>query len=302
MSEDLWTLAELSRITGIDYETVKFYARPVGAKTKGGGVIHETTTLNGRRQFDSEALFDLYVSGLLKSTGASLEAIREANESCDYPSLLDHRLEEIRKKKMELEWQENKLKAIRGLINAFENKTDVAEQRSAFAPIIRDRFLEYAQVAFNEFDLKIDAKELVMAGKTMRAEEASQDSPIEELNAVSSVFLSREFDEASISRIEDLLNSEKLSRFTDSFTGLLEMANVWHPGVRPTDPIFAKPIKKALSSIEYYFGPIGRQWLPKAYEYLFLTDLIGVSLELGCGKGITACLREAIAYWSNHDE
>lgn len=97
MSEDTWTLAELSRITGLDYETVKFYARPVNAKTKGGGVIHETKTFDGRRLFDAEALFNLYASGLLKSTGASLESIREANKNCDYASLLDQQLGEIQR-------------------------------------------------------------------------------------------------------------------------------------------------------------------------------------------------------------
>ena len=302
MSEDTWTLAELSRITGLDYETVKFYARPVNAKTKGGGVIHETKTVNGRRLFDAEALFDLYASGLLKSTGASLESIREANKNCDYASLLDQQLGEIQRKKIELEWQENKLNAIRGLMNALGKDADVMELRSAFAPIMRDRILEYAQVVFNEFDLRIDAKELAMTAAAVSAKAIPSNSPVKELNAVSSFFFSGEFDEVSLSRIEELLNGEKLRRFTDSFTGLLEMATAWHPGIKPTDPIFAKPIKEALSSIEHYFGPVGRQWLPKAYEHLFLTDLIGVSLELGCGKGVTACLHEAMEYWSNHDE
>lgn len=302
MGEDTWTLAELSRITGLDYETVKFYARPVDANTKGGGIIHEAKTVNGRRQFDADALFDLYVSGLLKSTGASLEAIREANESRDYPALLDCQLYEIQKKKAELERQENKLRAVRNLIDAFENEADVMEQRSALAPIIQDRFLEYAQVVFDKYELKIDANELVISDGAQRTEGAPRDSPIDGLDALSSVFLTRELDETSISRLEELLNSEKLRRFTDSFTALLEMANTWHPGIKPTDPMFAKPINEALSSIEYYFGPIGRQWLLKACEYLFLTDIFGVSLELGYGKGITACLREAITYWTNHDE
>lgn len=302
MGEDTWTLAELSRITGLDYETVKFYARPVDANTKGGGIIHEAKTVNGRRQFDAEALFDLYVSGLLKSTGASLEAIRAANESRDYPALLDCQLDEIQKKKAELERQENKLRAVRNLINSFEKEADVMEQRSALAPIIRDRVLEYAQVVFDEFELGIDAKALVGTDAAIGAHNASHKSPIDELDTLTSVFLTRELDETSISRLEELLNSQRLRSFTDSFTGLLEMANAWRPGIKPTDPIFARPIKEALFSIGYYFGPIGRQWLPKACEYLFLTDLIGVSLELGYGKGITACLREAIAYWSNHDE
>lgn len=302
MSENTWTLSELSRITGLDYETVKYYARPVDAEHKGAGIIHETKTVNGRRLFDAEALFDLYASGLLKSTGASLESIREANKNCDYASLLDQQLGEIQKKKRELEWQENKLKAIQGLINSFEHEADVTEQRSALAPIMRDRLLEYAQVAFDELDLKIDAKELVMTDVAVSAKDMPSDSPVKELNAVSSFLLSGEFDEASFSRIEELLNSEELRRFTDSLTGLLEMENAWHPGAKPTDTIFAKPIKEALSSIEHYFGPVGRQWLPQLYEYLFLRDLMGVSLELGCGKGVTACLRKAMAYWSNHDE
>lgn len=302
MSEDTWTLAELSRITGVDYETVKFYARPVDASTKGGGIIHEVKTVNGRRQFDADALFDLYVSGLLKSTGASLEAIRAANESRDYPTLLDCQLNEIHRKKAELERQENKLRAVLNLIDAFENEADVMEQRSALAPLIQDRFLEYAQVVFDESELGIDAKEFIGAGGAIGTENVSHNSKIDELNAMTSVFLTRELDETSISRLEELLNSQSLRRFVDSFTGLLEMANAWHPDIKPTDSIFARPIKEALFSIEHYFGPVGRQWLPKACEYLFLTDLIGVSLELGYGKGITACLHEAIAYWSNHDE
>ena len=302
MSEDTWTLSELSRITGLDYETVKYYARPVDAEHKGAGIIHETKTVNGRRLFDAEVLFDLYASGLLKSTGASLESIREANQNRDYASLLDQQLDEIRKKKRELEWQENKLKAIQGLINSFEHEADVTEQRSALAPIMRDRLLEYAQVAFNELDLKTDAKELAMTDVALSAKDVPSDSPVKELNAVSSFIYSGKFDEESFSRLEDLLISEKLRRLTDSFTGLLEMDNAWHPGVKPTDPIFARPIKEALSSFEYYFGPVGRQWLPQLYEHLFLTDLIGVSLELGCGKGVTDCLRKAMVYWSNHDE
>lgn len=302
MSEDTWTLAELSRITGLDYGTVKFYARPVDADTKGGGIIHEAKTVNGRRQFDSEALFDLYVSGLLKSTGARLEAIREANENCDYSSLLDRQLEEIKKKKVELERQENKLYAIRNLINAFENESDVMEQRLALAPIIRDRFLEYAQACFDEAGLKLEANKLVDSGDAATIDAMPHKPAVEEFNAMSSLFLSSKLDEASIVRLEELLNSAELKQFTDSFTGLLEMANVWHPGIKPTDPIFAGPIKEALISTEYYFGPTGRRWLPKACEYLFLTDLIGVALELSCGKGITTCLREAITYWTNQDE
>lgn len=302
MNEDTWTLAELSRITGLDYETVKYYARPVNAKPKGAGVIRETATVNGRRQFDAEALFDLYVSGLLKSTGARLDAIREANENCDYSSLLDRQLEVIKQKKVELERQENKLHAVRNLISTFENESDVMEQRLALAPIIRDRFLEYAQACFDEAGLKLDINELVDAGNTVKIDVMPHKQPAEEFNAMGSLFLSSKLDETSIVRLEELLNSAELKQFTDSFTGLLEMTNGWHPGIKPTDPIFAGPIKEALISTEYYFGPTGCQWLPKAYEYLFLTDLIGVALELRCGKGITTCLREAITYWSNHDE
>lgn len=309
MSEDLWTLAELSRITGIDYETVKFYARPVGAKTKGGGVIHkgggvirETKTVNGRRQFDAEALFDLYISGLLKSTGASLEAIRAANESRDYPTLIDCRLAEIQKKKNELERQESKLRAIRNLIEGFENETDLMEQRPALAKIIQCRCLEYAQTVYDEMGLKFDATDLIGANNPIKPGEMPHGTPTEELNALITIALSNEFDEHSVSSAEGLLDNEKLRCFKEALTGIIEMANDWQSGIKPSDSIFAKPVKGALSSMEELFGPEGRQYLPKVIDYIFLSDLFGVLLELGSGKGITSCLHEAITYWSNHDE
>ena len=309
MSEDTWTLAELSRITGLDYETVKFYARPVNAKTKGsgvthkgGGVIRETKTVNGRRQFDAEALFDLYISGLLKSTGASLEAIRVANESRDYPTLIDCQLAEIQKKKNELERQESKLRAIRNLTEGFENETKLTEQLPDLAKIIQCRYLEYAQAACDEMGLKIDVTDLIGASVPIKPCEVPHGAPIEELNALTTIALSNEIDEHSISSAEGLLNNEKLRSFKEAFTGIIEMANDWQSGIKPSDPIFAKPVKEALATMENLFGPEGRQYLPKAIDYILLSDLIGVLLELGSGKGITSCLREAITYWSNHDE
>ena len=99
MSEDTWTLAELSRITGLDYGTVKFYARPVDADTKGGGIIHEAKTVNGRRQFDSEALFDLYVSGLLKSTGARLKRSERQMKTVTIPRFWTVSLKRLKRRR-----------------------------------------------------------------------------------------------------------------------------------------------------------------------------------------------------------
>lgn len=77
----MWTIGEMSRITGVKYENVKYYCKPRRQNEKGrevgGAGLLEPAEVRGRTNYyDQEALFRLAAIDLMSKCGLSVEGMR----------------------------------------------------------------------------------------------------------------------------------------------------------------------------------------------------------------------------------
>lgn len=94
------TIAELSRITGIDYNTVKYYTKPV--EKKGAGLLAETERRNGTNYYDDDALIDLMLIGTMRKCGSSHAEIRGVLDSYELEDAFEKQEISLKRKIQEL--------------------------------------------------------------------------------------------------------------------------------------------------------------------------------------------------------
>ena len=94
------TIAELSRITGIDYNTVKYYTKPV--EKKGAGLLAETERRNGTNYYDDDALIDLMLIGTMCKCGSSHAEIRGVLDSYELEDAFEKQEISLKRKIQEL--------------------------------------------------------------------------------------------------------------------------------------------------------------------------------------------------------
>lgn len=96
------TIAKLSRITGIDYNTVKYYAKPATDEAKGAGLLAYTERRGGKNYYDDKALIDLTLIGIMRKCGSSHAEIRRALDSYELEDAFENQEKVLKQKIAEL--------------------------------------------------------------------------------------------------------------------------------------------------------------------------------------------------------
>lgn len=142
------TIAELSRITGIDYNTVKYYTKPV--EKKGAGLLAETERRNGTNYYDDDALIDLMLIGTMRKCGSSHAEIRGVLDSYELEDAFEKQGISLKRKIQELYRSLRTANLMRRFLQMIE-QDDVDDDQIGM--ILEESFLlclEYAEESINE--------------------------------------------------------------------------------------------------------------------------------------------------------
>ncbi len=142
------TIAELSRITGIDYNTVKYYTKPV--EKKGAGLLAETERRNGTNYYDDDALIDLMLIGTMRKCGSSHAEIRGVLDSYELDDAFEKQEISLKRKIQELYRSLRTANLMRRFLQMIE-QDDVDDDQIGM--ILEESFLlclEYAEESINE--------------------------------------------------------------------------------------------------------------------------------------------------------
>lgn len=142
------TIAELSQITGIDYNTVKYYTKPV--EKKGAGLLAETERRNGTNYYDDDALIDLMLIGTMRKCGSSHAEIRGVLDSYELDDAFEKQEISLKRKIQELYRSLRTANLMRRFLQMIE-QDDVDDDQIGM--ILEESFLlclEYAEESINE--------------------------------------------------------------------------------------------------------------------------------------------------------
>lgn len=133
------TVAQLAELTGIDYETVRYYCTPEkpvnpikGKKgRRGAGLIQATSTRGRWNLYDDDALIGLAIVGLMGKSGMSVEDMRKAlTWDVDHSQLMKEQEGRLEKKLQEVDRELRTAGVLRRFFEAFESDDDAAIMRS----------------------------------------------------------------------------------------------------------------------------------------------------------------------------
>ena len=97
----MWRIGELSRITGINYETVKYYCRPPklnqnGRNIGGAGLLIADETKGGTNYYDEDSFLELVIIGLMSKCGTSIDDIASALDGdVTYEEVVDEQIKKL---------------------------------------------------------------------------------------------------------------------------------------------------------------------------------------------------------------
>ena len=156
------TVGDLAAVTGVDINTVKYYARPhlpksgrtsyandgKRVKEDGAGFLNASSTSdNGVRGFDEDQLMKLYLIKVLRKSGVEQKEIRsllERSQSID--AVMQKGLERIEQQELLLQNQKRNLLALQ----QFASTDDVDDVLNDILPIAMAEMMERALAKYAE--------------------------------------------------------------------------------------------------------------------------------------------------------
>ena len=127
------TVAQLAELTGINYETVRYYCtpekpiNPVKGKRgrRGAGLIKATSTRGHWNLYDDDALLELAIAGLMGKSGMHIKDMRKAlSWDSDPVQLIRKQEARLRKQLAEVDRELRTAGALRRFFEAVENDDD----------------------------------------------------------------------------------------------------------------------------------------------------------------------------------
>lgn len=96
------TIGGLSRITGIDYNTIKYYTKPATNEAKGAGLLAYSERRGGKNYYDDEALINLMLIGIMRKCGSSHSEIKQALDTYELEEAFERQEKALKRKIREL--------------------------------------------------------------------------------------------------------------------------------------------------------------------------------------------------------
>lgn len=291
------TVAQLADLTGIDYETVRYYctperpANPVkGARGRRGAGLIKPSGKRGRwNLYDDDALFGLAVAGLMGKSGMSIEDMRSAlNDNANLSALAQEQEKRLREKLRMVDRELRTAGVLRRFFEAVEAKDDDALARS-----IQD----CGMLAVESLGDRVKRDERLTPLKGLKPTEVTQ----EESKRIESLLRKRrsierkggEQDElemidkeiASLSFVQQ--EGESLGRL---ITRLGELREAGKPC---DDPEVFESVREVHESFEGVFENLTEELLEPLIRANVTGSYLAMMLEIGFGEGFVPYILEA---------
>lgn len=291
------TVAQLADLTGIDYETVRYYCtpeRPVnpekGARgRRGAGLIRPSAKMGRWNLYDDEALFDLAVAGLMGKSGMSVDDMRRAlNGDADFSALAQEQEKRLRKKLRMVDRELRTAGVLRRFFEALEAKDDEALARS-----IQD----CGMLAVESLGDRIEEDERLGPLKGLRPSEVTK----EEGKRIESLLRRRRSIERKGGERDELEMVDKeiaslstVQREGDSIGGLVTRLGELREAGRPCDdPEVLECVKEVHRSFRGVFENLTEELLEPLIRANVTGNYLAMMLEIGFGEGFVTYILDA---------
>lgn len=287
------TIAELSRITGIDYNTVKYYTKPATDEAKGAGLLAYTERRGGKNYYDDAALIDLTLIGIMRKCGSSHAEIRRALESYELEDVFESQEKVLKQKIAELNRSLRTADLMRRFIRACNDGGE--DQIGMILEECVYLCLEYVAESIDKLE----------SASKLSYEDGEARSVYKRMEKMQSRIRSMELRVArGIATEEDLkeeldkMNSTVLSDYSKLGISLREMpksiVDLWEEGATPTD-------RSVQAYIDWMYRLLGlgiSGFTPRIFyeiaERLIRGNEIAVLMELVLGEGFTDFQQKAL--------
>lgn len=296
----MWTIKELSDITGIDYETVRYYCRSDSETTasgkkrerKGAGILRCTCRHNGVRHFDKDALLELLFIDCMRKAGIPLKEIRSilGDDVVDVDSLLQKQLEELECRRSELDDSIRTTKALIALFSTVDDDND-----EEWAGFFSGEIISMAMSAATKKtikaveDGKMDARELEVGDDFDTAEFERilnerkglilGDKSVEDVNA-------------AWEKLDDFYEGT-VFKSPEAETALEGFLELWSKKADPGSAEVQRYASAAHDALRTLMPNLSPASFAKYAEYTVRGNSLAVILELSLGRGFTSFVVDA---------
>lgn len=289
----MWRLAQLSRITGINYETLRYYYR---SPKEGAGLIKASEIRGSIPYFDKDELFSLMIIEQLRNTDTKIENIQATlNGNVDFEEVIDNQINKLEEAIAETKIKITRAKLLKQLIKSVEDNNDDE---------IEEVFILIASNSLEETAFKLqnsDARQLenisINPAKTPQWKK------------LCSLYLEKKSIEAQENSIESLIDINKkfetayeelFGPIGNAFSNVLErLIDFYLQGTKPN----TKEVKEQFEIIYQAFSRTLEGMSAGAFKQLLMTvfsgNLLSIALELGVKEGITDYFIKAIDSYCN---
>ena len=291
------TVAQLADLTGIDYETVRYYCtpeRPVnpekGARgRRGAGLIKPSAKMGRWNLYDDEALFDLAVAGLMGKSGMSVDDMRRAlNGDADFSALAQEQEKRLRKKLRMVDRELRTAGVLRRFFEALEAKDDDALARS-----IQD----CGMLAVESLEERVEKDERLAPLKGLKPTKMTQ----EESKKIDSLLRRRRSIERKGGERNELEMVDKeiaslstVQREGDSIGGFVTRLGELREAGRPCDdPEALECVKEVHRSFRGVFENLTEELLEPLIRASVTGSYLAMMLEIGFGEGFVSYILDA---------
>ena len=291
------TVAQLAELTGIDYETVRYYCTPEkpvnpikGKKGRRGAGLIKAASTNGRwNLYDDDALLDLAIAGLMGKSGMSIKDMRRAlSWDVDHSQLMREQEKSLKKKLQEIDRELRTAGVLRRFFEALENGDETAIVRSV---------QDCGMLSLESLEGRIE-KDARLA--PLRDLEPSE-SVIESSNEIYSLLEKRKSIERRSGNTDELERvDQEIVSLSLAQTGgnllkemITSLEELWRAGKPHDDP-------EALQRVEEFHrgeGTLFQNLTEERLEALVRANITGsyfsLMLELACGEGFISFVMKA---------
>lgn len=287
------TIAELSRITGIDYNTVKYYTKPV--EKKGAGLLAETERRNGTNYYDDDALIDLMLIGTMRKCGSSHAEIRGVLDSYELDDAFEKQEISLKRKIQELYRSLRTANLMRRFLQMIE-QDDVDDDQIGM--ILEESFLlclEYAEESINELLATSELTYVDVEAKEIHERIEKLNLRIKSMELRVSRGTASEDDlKAAVNDFENSVMSYYSSQESLTTEPQKSIMELWEEGVKADDA----SVQEFIDYMHKVFSIGIKGFTPKLFqeviEKLIAGNEMAVLFELILGEGFTGFQLQAL--------
>lgn len=294
------TVKQLAAVTGIDYETVRYYCTPLPGKNekgenvgrRGAGLINPVSRKGRWNQYDDKALFDLLLIGLFRKANFHIREIRDVLQGDPKNRDRAFKLQEERllKEQREIERRIRLSRALR--LWASDEGSEKDRETILAHELISlgfDEFIESMASTFGDHDGELREGLSDETGPLAKYIEAEREMARLLLKEGDAREIAKGMEEATEKLAESTEYSE--GSVTREFMGLVEL---FHEGESPTGAKTQDALERMYQAFQRAGNKFERWAVFICYPALAEGGMLATGIELSFGEGIAEYISKAI--------